>query len=248
MNNRSSVELAHESNPDPIGAETLNRIYRMRKLNEWMWSRIEPWVGQRILEGGCGNGTMTEFLLDREFVLSVDFNPAHLEALSERYRNCSNLSVLQSDLSDPDLAKCADHRIDTIVCLNVLEHIDPHEKVLQSFFQVLQPGGRLVLLVPAYPKLFGTLDSALGHVRRYGKGELFDLLVRTGFTVEDHSYLNLFGVLGWWLNGKVLKRNLLPQGQLGLYEELVPLFAWLERLTGHSAGLSHIIIGRKPVE
>jgi ubiquinone/menaquinone biosynthesis C-methylase UbiE len=128
-----------------------------------------------------------------------------------------------------------------------LEHIQAHQTVLDWFFRVLEPGGRLVLLVPAHPALFGTLDVALGHVRRYSKSELFDLLARTGFVVEHHSYLNLFGILGWWLNGKVLKRRILPQRQLDLYEKLVPVFAWLECLMGQSLGLSHVIVGQKPV-
>ena len=236
------------ANPDPIGEETLKRIYQMRRLNDWMWSRIEPWVGQRVLEGGCGNGTMTEFLLDREFVLSVDMNPVHLQLLLERYTGRGNLKILEMNLADPKLIERSDYGIDTIVCLNVLEHIEPHETVLRSFFEILQPGGRLVLLVPAYPSLFGTLDSALGHFRRYGKQELFDLFEQTGYQIDHHSYLNLFGIFGWWLNGKALKRDLLPQGQLGLYEKLVPFFAWFERVIGHSAGLSHIIIGSKPAK
>ncbi len=241
-----TVNSADATNPDPVGAETLRRIYRMRRLNDWMWSRLEPWVGQRVLEAGCGNGTMTQFLLDREFVLSVDVNPAHLEHLKERYKEYENVSVLNLDLADTRLAECAGKHLDTVICLNVLEHIEPHEQVLESFYNALEPGGRLVLLVPAHKVLFGTLDEALGHVRRYGKQELFDLVSKTGFEVEDHSYLNLFGIVGWWINGKVLKRGILPQGQLGFYEKFVPFFRLIERLTGQSVGLSHILIGRKP--
>jgi len=241
-----TVNSADAANPDPVGAETLRRIYRMRRLNDWMWSRLERWVGQRVLEAGCGNGTMTQFLLDREFVLSVDVNTAHLEKLKERYKDYKNVSVLNLDLADPTLAERADRGIDTVLCLNVLEHIEPHEQVLESFFSVLEPGGRLVLLVPAHKALFGTLDEALGHIRRYGKRELFDLISQKGFVVEHHSYLNLFGIPGWWINGKVLKRGILPQGQLGFYEKFVPFFRVVERLTGQSVGLSHILIGRKP--
>ncbi|HOE11672.1 MAG TPA: class I SAM-dependent methyltransferase [bacterium] len=214
-------------------------------MNEWMWSRIEPWVGDRILEAGCGNGNITEFLLKREFVLSVDINPTNLQALQERFRDHENLSVLNLDLTDPALKDCAACRFDTVVCLNVLEHIERHETVLRSFHEILQPDGLLVLLVPAYPWLFGTLDSALGHVRRYGKSELKRLLEQAGFRITYHSYLNMMGILGWWLNGKLLKRNLLPSAQLDLYEGFVPVFRFLEQITGHCMGLSHIIIGAK---
>jgi len=87
MSNSCGIEGTSEKNSHPIGEETLRRIYRMRRMNEWMWSRIEPWVGNRILEAGCGNGNITEFLLKREFVLSVDINPTNLQALQERFRD-----------------------------------------------------------------------------------------------------------------------------------------------------------------
>ncbi|HPO09663.1 MAG TPA: class I SAM-dependent methyltransferase [bacterium] len=245
MSDLCGIEGIPEKNSHPIGEETLRRIYRMRRMNEWMWSRIEPWVGNRILEGGCGNGNITEFLLTKEFVLSADINPTNLQALQARFRDHENLSVLNLDLTHPALKDCAVHRFDTVVCLNVLEHIERHETVLQSFHHILQPDGLLVLLVPAYPWLFGTLDSALGHVRRYGKAELKTLLEQAGFRIVHHSYLNMMGILGWWLNGKLLKRDLLPSAQLDLYEGLVPLFRCLEQITRHSMGLSHIIIGAK---
>lgn len=238
-----SAEAAE--NDDPIGAETLRRIYKLNNLNRWMWSRIDPFVGQRVMEAGCGTGNMTAFLLEREYVCGVDMNARHLEDLKTRLGSPENLDTFQSDLQDPRMRQLAEKNIDTIVCLNVLEHVDDHESTLDHFREVLTPGGRLVLLVPAYPSLYGTLDKGLSHFRRYGKRELLGLMKSHGFNVASHRYLNMFGILGWWLNGKVLKRNLLPSGQLNLYNALVPAFMAIEDLTGPPCGLSHVICAEK---
>lgn len=239
--------LSDESaaNDDPIGAETLRRIYKLDNLNRWMWSRVGPFVGQRVMEAGCGMGTMTSFLLQSEYVCGVDINARHLEDLKAKLGQPENLETFQSDLQDPKLRELAEKNIDTIVCLNVLEHINDHEATLSHFHAALAPHGRLVLLVPAYQSLYGTLDVGLSHYRRYGKRELIELVEKHGFTLKHHRYLNMFGLAGWWLNGKVLKRNLLPSGQLNLYNRLVPLFMTIENLTGPPCGLSHVICAEK---
>lgn len=236
-------ELSPESvdNIDPIGAETLRRIYKLDNLNRWMWSRIEPWVGERVLEAGCGAGTMTAFLLSRQYVCGVDLNPQHLNELHKKFGNPDNLETFQANLEDPRLREMASRNIDTVVCLNVLEHVEDHAAALDNFHAVLRPGGRLALLVPAFQSLFGTLDVGLSHYRRYNRKELLALLETHNFRVVNHRYLNTFGMIGWWLNGKALKRDLLPSGQLNLYNRLVPLFMVFEDLTGPPCGLSHVV-------
>ncbi len=232
-------------NDDPIGAETLRRIYKLDNLNRWMWSRIDGWIGERVMEAGCGTGTMTEFLLSRSYVCCVDLNAKHLERLKENLGSSGKLETFQSDLQDIRLRELADRKIDTIVCLNVLEHIENQEITLDHFRSILPSGGRLILLVPAYRRLFGTLDSALSHHRRYDRKELTGLLEAHGFNLIHHRYLNSFGILGWWLNGKVLKRELLPSGQLNLYNRLVPFFMKIEDWTGPPCGLSHVVCAEK---
>jgi hypothetical protein len=102
---------------------------------------------------------------------------------------------------------------------------------------LLAPGGRLVLLVPALPALYGTLDSALGHVRRYTASELETKIRAAGFRLVHREYFNLGGVPGWWLTGRVLKRTMIPRGSLRVYDALVPLFRlerWLPWRLGQS--------------
>jgi SAM-dependent methyltransferase len=136
-------------------------------------------------------------------------------------------------------------RLDTVICLNVLEHVRDDMLSLASVHRLLQPGGRLVLLVPAMPSLYGTLDRALGHFRRYTAAELRHVFAAAGFRLRHLEYFNLAGVPGWWLTGRVLKRTLIPTGSLRLYDALVPLFR-LERFLPWRLGQSLIAIGERP--
>src|SRR5438309_788954 len=115
-------------------------------------------------------------------------------------------------------------RLDTIICLNVVEHIPDDVGSLAAMRALLQPAGRLVLLVPALPRIYGALDEALGHVRRYTPRELREKYDRVGFRVAHLEYFNLFGIPGWWFAGRILRRRIIPAGSLGLYDALVPLF------------------------
>jgi SAM-dependent methyltransferase len=135
-------------------------------------------------------------------------------------------------------------RIDTIVCLNVLEHIEEDAASLADFASVLEPGGRLVLLVPAMPALYGSLDVHLNHFRRYDRAPLGELVTRAGFDVQTLRYLNRPGVFGWWLNSRVLKRRVLPRGQLAAFRWIQPLLR-LEENSDPSFGMSLLVLATR---
>ena len=135
--------------------------------------------------------------------------------------------------------------IDTIVCLNVLEHIEDDAGTLRDFARVLPSGGHLALLVPALPALYGSLDEALRHYRRYEKDALRRLVAEAGFAVEKVRYLNRPGVFGWWLNSRVFRRRVLPRQQLGAFRWLMPLLR-AEEDAEPSFGMSLLVLARKP--
>jgi len=237
--------MGHDLEPqDPAGAATLERLTAARNYNRWLTDRLQPWVGRRVLEIGAGLGSMSEFILDRERVVLTDTDPYYLERLRRRFAARPNVSVVGLHLPDA-VGGVAVERLDTIICLNVLEHIADDVDSLAAMRELLQPGGRLVLLVPSLPSIYGTLDEALGHVRRYTPAELRDKFARTGFGLAHLEYFNLAGVPGWWLTGRILKRRLIPTGSLGLFDALVPLFR-LERLLSWRVGQSLIAIGDRP--
>jgi hypothetical protein len=128
--------------------------------------------------------------------------------------------------------------------MNVLEHIEDDVATLTDFAGVLPAGGHLVLLVPSLKALYGTLDQNLNHFRRYDQAELGTKLATAGFTIDTMRFLNRVAVPGWWLNSRVLKRKVLPKGQLRFFKWVMPLLR-LEEKHPPSFGLSLLVLARK---
>ena len=229
---------------DQVGAATLERMAAAPRFNRWMFERLRPWVGRRVLEIGAGIGNMSAFLVDEAGVdrlVLTDTEPYYLGRLRERFAGRPQVAVAELRLPGRD-PRLAAERLDTVVCLNVLEHIEQDGAALRAMRDLLQPAGRLLLLVPSLRALYGSLDEALGHFRRYVPDELQAKLQVAGFRVRHLEYFNLAGVPGWWLTGRVLRRRLIPAGALRWYEALVPLFR-LERFLPWRIGQSLIAIG-----
>ena len=206
-----------------------------------MFERVRPWLGDRVLEIGSGIGNLSQFLVDRRTVVLTDTAAEYLERLHTRFGQLPNVEVMRLYLPTPQ-GPVADRRFDTIVCLNVLEHVADDVGSLTAMHRLLEPRGRLVLLVPALRALYGSLDRALGHVRRYTSGELRAKLEQTGFALRRLEYFNLAGIPGWWVSGKLLRRDIIPAGPLRLFDALVPVFR-LERFLPWRVGQSLIAIG-----
>jgi glycosyltransferase involved in cell wall biosynthesis len=226
------------------GYDTLSTMDSMANYNRWLWRQIRPHVGQRVFEAGCGTGTISRNLVDREHVVLCDLDDHYLALMRGRYGDRPNVRVHRADLGLWPWPVGSADRFDTVLCMNVLEHLRDDETVLRRFADLLSPGGSVVLLVPAGPALYGTIDRALGHYRRYRAADLKDLFARTGLDVERIAYLNPTGVLGWFVNGRLLRRRAVPPGQARLYDWLYPLIGQLQRL-GLPFGLSVLAIGRK---
>jgi len=229
-----------------IGFETLSRIQKIEPYNRWLYEQFRKFVGKRIFEVGSGTGNMTRYLLDRERVVASDLEPFYLETLQRMFGKYRKVRVgkFALPLDESDSVDIRKERIDTIICLNVLEHIEQDDTTLAAFHDILEPGGRLVLLVPAHQFLFGTLDQKLGHFRRYTKEPLVQQVKRAGFEVEHAKYLNRVGTLGWFVSGRILRRDVIPTSQLRAFKMLLPLLRGEE--TGDPGfGLSVLVIGRK---
>jgi glycosyltransferase involved in cell wall biosynthesis len=229
-----------------VGAMTLRRMAGLAAYNRWLHDRFDAFLGRRVLEVGSGVGNQTCYFADRERVIASDIEPHYLRELRRRFEDYSNVRVASFvfPLSEDARADLRAERPDTIVCMNVLEHIEQDGATLRDFASVLGPGGRLVLLVPALPRLFGTLDVALHHFRRYDRDGLQRLVTESGFDVKEIRYLNRPGVLGWWLNSRVLKRTVLPKGQLTAFRWLMP-FLKREETRLPSFGMSLLVLGER---
>ena len=238
---------------DPIGWETLRRMASVTAYNRWIYEVLAPYAGQRVLEVGSGIGNMTAYFLDRTLVVGLDRLPASVQHTQERFRGYAHVRFLHADITDASmLPHLQTYRFDTVLCINVLEHIEDDRLALRHMHAVLQPGGHLLLLVPAGVFMYGTLDQALGHFRRYERDELRAKILEVGFRPLHLRYMNLAGIPGWYLNSRILKRHLLPRGQLRLFNLLAPLFIrserWLRRIWDVPWGQSLVCIAEKPVD
>ena len=235
-----------EAPKDDVGAITLRRMSKLGPYNAWLHARFEPFLGKRILEVGSGVGNQTRFFDGRERVVASDIEPHYVRELRGKYDGRANVRVgsFRFPLTDADAADLDAEKVDTVVCLNVLEHIEDDRETLAGFARVLDAGGHLVLLVPAMPSLYGSLDLHLRHFRRYDRKALKGLVEGAGFAVEEIRYLNRPGVFGWWLNSKLLRRRVLPKGQLSAFKAILP-FLRLEEKTSPSFGMSLLVLARK---
>ncbi len=237
-----------EAPADDVGAITLRRMAGISHYNRWLHERFESHLGRRILEVGSGVGNQTRYFVnDRERIVASDIEPHYVRELVTLFEEQKHVRVasFRFPLSEEEKADLRHEQIDTIVCMNVLEHIEDDRNTLKDFQTVLQPNGKMVLLVPSLKALYGTLDVALDHYRRYSRDELAELVKQSGFVVDDIRFVNRPGVFGWWLNSRVLKRRLLPKAQLSAFKWLMPLLR-LEERRPPSFGMSLLVIARKP--
>lgn len=225
----------------------LDTLNGARNFNDAVFRKVSPFIGTRVLEVGMGIGIFTERILERaEKVVGVDIVPEFLDIARGKFRGRPGVEIHQADMGAGIPPFLSGRTFDSILCMNVLEHIERDDRAVRDFFTLLSPGGRLVLVVPQYPWLYNTLDSNDGHFRRYREEGLRKLLLDAGFDIVQVSRFNLAGIFGWFLNGALLRRRELPTGQLGLYDRLVPWLFRLESWAGPPAGLSLLMVGRRP--
>jgi glycosyltransferase involved in cell wall biosynthesis len=235
-----------EAPPGDVGAMTLRRMEKLAPYNRWLHDQFDGYLGNRILEVGAGVGNQTRYFIDRERVIASDIEAHYLRELKTKFgrRGSVRVGSFHFPLTGQDRADLQAEQLDTVVCLNVLEHIEDDRATVRDFASVLPPGGHLVLLVPSLPALYGTLDINLGHHRRYNREEMMRLLAEAGFTVESLRFLNRVGALGWWLNSRVLRRRVLPRGQLAAFKWLLPLLRFEQRHPP-GFGLSLLALARR---
>lgn len=231
---------------DATGAETLATMAHAERYNRWQFDRIEPFLGTRLCEIGSGIGNLSRHFASRphELLLLTDTDEYYLNRL--RLEFASDPSVLVQALHLPDdtaAVRFGSLSIDTVIASNVFEHIADDFASLVSVRRLLRPKGRLVVLVPAGPTLYGSLDEELGHYRRYTKTVLTKLFSRANLRVEYAAYFNLVGCVGWWFNARLLKRRRIPLSQLRAFDKLVPLLRAEDWVT-LPAGQSLIVVGR----
>jgi len=229
---------------DPYGAHILHSLSRARRFSRWMSDVIRPWVGRTVLEVGAGIGNLTVHLVPRDHYRATDINPDYLDYLENFAVGKPYLEVGELKAEDEAGFAAIDGRFDTVLCLNVLEHLDDPVGVLRNFRRALAPGGHAIVLVPQGPRRLNSLDRALGHRLRYTPARLRERVEAAGFEVEALLDFNKAAVPGWHVNGW-MRRTSFSRIQLKFYDSMVWLARPLDRILPWR-GLSLVAICRRP--
>jgi glycosyltransferase involved in cell wall biosynthesis len=213
---------------DVHGSQILSRLNRAPRFTRWMADVIRPYVGEKVLEIGAGTGNLTLQLIPRQLYWASDINPLYLSYLENVSRNRPYLRVGYTD-GQAGESYPAEQRFDTVICLNVVEHLEDDLGALQNIRAALEDGGRAIILVPCGPWLMGTLDEVLGHQRRYTRKSLTELVTKAGFHLDTMLEFNRIGVIAWWLNGRILRRHSFGLWQIKMLNLLTPIFRVLDK-------------------
>ena len=214
---------------DEYGSRILAELERARRFNVWMGDILRPYIGERVLEIGAGIGNLTNQFIPRELYVASDINPNYLHYLRSFSFGKPYLRVMNINAEAADHFQTIKNQFDTVLMLNVLEHVD-QTKALNNVWSALERGGKAIILVPQHPSLFGTLDQALEHKKRYDIDDFRESLTEAGFRVERIFDFNRFSVPGWWVNGRVLRRKKFSRVQLKLIDMMMPILRRTDRL------------------
>lgn len=229
------------------GSQTYSSaIETAHNYTRWILSRCEPYFGRVILEVGLGHGGYRPFLPAHIRYVGLDIDPLSVEHARRQYPGDT---FVAADVVDPALRDTlAPFGIDTVICINVLEHITEDRRAIENLMRILPPGGHLIVLSPAFPALFSSLDQLAGHVRRYLRADV-PALTPPGAAIVRNEYFNSIGGAGWFLN-KLIRHSDLNAGavnsQIVLFDRyIVPIARLCDVLTRRVFGQSVIFVLEK---
>lgn len=193
-------------------ADHLDRVHKYGKT-DFRWRNLRKLVkryivGKLILDAGCGTGHMTLDLLNSGYeVTAIDISQELID-FTKRIIKDNNYVAAVHAIDLTNIKVLGENKFDTIVCLDVLEHIDDDELAIKNLRYILKKNGHLIVSVPALRFLYGIRDKKVGHYRRYSRVELIEKLRTSGFDVVSIRYWNFLGVLPFLVSEKILHKKL----------------------------------------
>lgn len=222
------------------GALTLESMSQAVWYNQWTLKKFKKFLSGDILEVGCGIGNFTKSLKEYDNVYAIDIDESYIDEVKK-------IVSEKAGVGDIEAGKYffKNKKFDTIVCINVLEHIEKDQQALSNIYKLLKEDGHLILLVPAHNFLFGRIDESIGHFRRYASKELIKKLEALGFKILSCRKLNFFGAIGWFITGKIFRENRVDEDKIKVFNFLAPFILPLEDLMEPPIGTSILIIAQK---
>jgi len=240
--------LTNKSTPAELRVEdnvhdSLCLLADLYEYNHWTFSRVRPFLGDRVCDVGCGNGNFIQFLLDRKRVIGLDpFDPS-LEVANRRFRDHTNVEFVCGTLADCPNEQIPAESFDSVVCMRLLDSLENDVESLSSMRRLCRSNGRVIIVASAHMSAYGELDRAVGHRRRYNRRSLRNAFESANLRVIHSSYINALGYFGWWFNSRILKRREIPAGPAHNLNRLAPCLDALERLVPPPLGQSILMVG-----
>lgn len=233
---------------DEEGLETLEAISQAENFNKWMYETIAPWCHGNILEIGSGIGNISsQFIKSGQKITVSDIRDNYCGYLADHFHEDVS-DILNIDIVDPEFDQKHSElfdKFDSLFALNIVEHVKDDLTAIANCKKLLKKGGKIVILVPAYQALYNQFDKELEHYRRYTLTSLSALFTKNDFRIIHRQYFNFFAIFGWWFSGAILRKKTIPEGQMKLYDKLVPAFKLIDKILANKIGISAIVVGEK---
>jgi len=226
------------------GLTTLEVLTEAKNYNRWIADNFFPYIKAPLLEFGAGIGNISELLSSYTPLCLTDTDERMLALLKNKFSHINDVSVNFLDITQPP----PEHLVgsfQTVIGINVLEHVEDDEKALFHLGNILKPSGRLLLLVPAKKWAYTDLDRQLGHFRRYEKKELGEKLAKASFQIEKLYFFNIIGLMSWIIRDKLQRSGGLRPYQISLFDTIVPILKRIESKISMPLGISLIAIAQK---
>ena len=217
-----------------------------QNYHQWILDEFRPFLGQHLLEVGAGTGDFSKLLLQHQPTSLTVLEPSQnmFPLLKAKLKNETHIECLNTFFGN--IYQSLSKQPDTIIYVNVLEHISEDKAELTYMYETLPKNGHVCIFVPALQWLYGTADENLGHFRRYHKKPLESLIQQVGFKIVKSRYFDLVGILPWWLLFCLFKNQEVKAGQVSIYDKLViPVMRKVESKIPLPIGKNILIVGQK---
>jgi SAM-dependent methyltransferase len=208
----------------------------------WLAQMCEPHLGREVLEVGAGHGSVTQHFLPGRHVVAVESSSSCASALRTRFKERSDIEIIECDLRDLTL----DRLFDSVVMINTLEHIADDVAAVARVARFLRPSGRVVLYVPAFNFLYSDYDRKVGHYRRYTKPMLAAVLTEAGLSPVELYYANVLGFPAWLIVHRLLGLDSTEGKATGVWDRTGTVASrWLEARVRFPFGLNLLCVAQR---
>ena len=229
--------------PSHYPGKELEAMSSADNYRRWIVATFAPYLGKRVAEVGAGIGSVSRLLLEEPIEHLAAFEPSAnmFPHLAAAVGGDARARAVQGFFDGAQ----AGHGYDSVLYVNVLEHVEHEREELAAAHASLRPGGHLLVFVPALAWLYSDFDREVGHFRRYSKDALERVVEHAGFEVVDSRWFDVAGIVPWYVHFTLLGRSM-GRGGVSLYDRVVvPPMRAIERLAPPPVGKNVALVARR---